>query len=237
MLGLGDRGQQLDGALHISGQRGAAHGDTGVLEALVLAVQRQVVHELVDQQAGQEADVGQATLEHRARRRDFGQGRAGLVLDHWAAVLQHHVAARALRQAARDLVVDDLVLVGVGAGQLRRRQRDHLDRDVGAKAQALVADAGRIARLGHPPGVADLLGGDDRRRGGGVAEQRLEPELGGVIDQAALGFLPEELALEPRQTVVEGGDLLAQVSVLGAQLSDLRNVRFCRRNNDFHGAL
>ena len=54
-------------------------------------------------------------------------------------------------------MVDHLVLVGVGTGQLRRRQLDHLDRHLGREPQAFVADAGLVARLGHPAGVVDLL--------------------------------------------------------------------------------
>ena len=53
------------------------------------------------------------------------------------------------------------------------------------------------------------MGRDDRRRGRGVAEQRLEAELVGVIDQPPFGLLPEDLALEPGQLLAEGGDLLA----------------------------
>ena len=163
-----------------------------------------MVDELVDQETGQNTHVGQAVLEHGARRRHFTEAGGRLVLDHRAAVLQHHVAAGALGEAAGDLVIDDLVLLGVGTGELRRRQLDHLDRDVGTEAQPLVGDAGLVPRLGYPAGVVDLLGGDDRRRRGGVAEQGLEPELVGVGDQAALGLLAEQLALEPGQLLAEG---------------------------------
>ena len=171
----------------------------------MLAVQGQVVNELVDQQTGQKTDVGQAALEHRARRRHLAEGGRRLVVHHRAAVLEHHVAARALRQAARDLVVDHLVLLGVRTGQLRRRQLDHLDRHLRRKPQALVADAGLIARLGHPAGVVDLLGRYVRSRRGGVAEQRLEPELAGLSTNRRSDFWPNSWRLSQVSCWVRDG--------------------------------
>ena len=91
---LVDGAEQLDRALGVVGQGGAAEPDAGIGQALVLTVQRQVVEEFVDQQPRQQADIGEAIVEHRSRRRHFGQACAGLVPDERAAILEHHVAAR-----------------------------------------------------------------------------------------------------------------------------------------------
>ena len=120
-LGVIDRLDQCNRLLHVAGQCRPAQRDAGIGQTLVLAIQGQVIEKLVDQQAGQETDIGQAALQHAARCRDLHQGRLALVPDHRSAVLQHHVATPALCQLVRDLVVDDLVLVGLRPMQLRCR--------------------------------------------------------------------------------------------------------------------
>ena len=107
-----DRLQQADRALGDMGEPGAADGDPGRFQPLVLAVQRQVPGKFVDQETGGEAHIGPTAFEDR-RRGGHGVDRlAGFELDHRAAVLQYLVAPRALRQAVGDLLPDDLVLIG-----------------------------------------------------------------------------------------------------------------------------
>ena len=57
------------------------------------------------------------------------------MLEYRATILEYDVAARALRQLAGDLVIDNLVLISLRALQLWRRQLDHLDRHPLIEAQ------------------------------------------------------------------------------------------------------
>jgi len=148
-----------------------------------------VVHELVDQETGQNTHVGQAVLEHRARRRHFTEGGGCLVADHRATVLEHDIAARALGEAAGDLVVDDLVLLGVSALQLRRRQSITSTGTAAVKRRpSSVTQASSAPWV--PAGVVDLLGGDGRCGGRRVAEQGLEPQLVGLSIRRRSDFWP-----------------------------------------------
>ena len=56
-LRRGDRRQQVDGPARPSNQRRAAELDAAVAKALMLAVQRQVVREFVDQHSRKEAHI------------------------------------------------------------------------------------------------------------------------------------------------------------------------------------
>ncbi len=143
-------------------QGAAAELNAALQQALVLAVQRQVIAELVDQHPGQEADIGHALLQHVGRRRGGDDAQVIEELVDRAGVLEDHVAARALRQAVGDLLADahaplrgDGLDLGVG-------DRDDLARHILAEAQARVIDRG-IARLG-PALIADRLGGRLWRR-------------------------------------------------------------------------
>jgi hypothetical protein len=89
-----------------------ADGETGVGEALVLAIQRQVVGELVDQQAGDEAHVRPAAVDDGARRRRADERLAGPDLHHGPPILDEDVTPRLLRQTVALLVTDDLVVFG-----------------------------------------------------------------------------------------------------------------------------
>jgi hypothetical protein len=85
-------------------------------------------------------------------------------------------------------------------------------------------------------GAADLLRrNDDRWRG--LAEQYLEHELVGVVDQPALRLLAEQLVLAPGRLLAAGRDLLAECGIFGARPGDLRDIRFCPRNNDLRAVL
>ena len=67
----------------------------------MLAIQRQVIEELVDDQPGEEAHIGTPALQHRDRGRRTVQGLGVLALDERAHVLEDDVAARALGRPSR----------------------------------------------------------------------------------------------------------------------------------------
>ena len=110
-LGSVNRLEQVDGARAPLRQAGSAHLDAIVPHALVLAVQRQVIQELVGQHAGQQAYVRHAALQHVGRCRHRVQGLGVAALANLAHVLQHGVTAGALRQPPGDLLADDFDLV------------------------------------------------------------------------------------------------------------------------------
>ena len=123
-----DRRQQrrtLGGEL---GQPGPAELETGVLQALVLTVQRQVVGELVEQKARDEADIGATAFDdaHGGRRAEKFLGVEPL--DQRTHVLQHHMAAGLLCQAIADVLADDFVLVGGEVRHLRVGDMNDFDR-------------------------------------------------------------------------------------------------------------
>ena len=139
-----------------------------------------------------------------------------LVLDHRPTIGEHDVAALPLGQLVGDLVVDELVMIGIRALPLRRRQLDRLDRDARIEAQAGIGHAGIAALLALATGVADLL--DGRRRTGrcSITQQRARVELIGVFDQPFLGLATKQLALEPVQLLLQRIALLAQLGVVRA---------------------
>lgn len=97
-LGKMDRREQRRRTGDLLGQRGPTERDACLQQALMLAVERQVVAELVDQHPGDEADIGQRTVEQCGRRRHgLGNG-VRSDLDHRATVPQHLVAGPALGQ-------------------------------------------------------------------------------------------------------------------------------------------
>ena len=126
--GRDDGGEQQRHGQHLCGEPLAGDLDTGRPQALVLAIQRQVVEELVDDQAGEEAHIRAPALQHRRRGARTGQGGCLLELDHRAHVPEHHVAARALGQAMGHLLADDLIGVRRQVGDRRIGDRDGLHR-------------------------------------------------------------------------------------------------------------
>ena len=83
----------------------------------MLAVQGLVVGELVDHQAGDEADIRAAVLERALRDRRAVQAVVVTTLGELAYVLEDDVAAGPLGQPVGDLLADDLDGV---RGQVRR---------------------------------------------------------------------------------------------------------------------
>ena len=145
-LRRGDRRQQVDGAARPVDQGGAAERDAGVEKTLMLAVQGQVIRELVDQHSGEEAHVGSGALQH-IRRRRWGENRLGVeALDDLAHVLQHHVAARLLREPETHLLADDLALCLRNRLNRRVPHLNGLDRDLGSETQPALGDR-RVAHL------------------------------------------------------------------------------------------
>jgi len=116
--------------LHELRQPGPAERESRIEQTLVLAIQRQVVAELVDQQPDDEAHIGAAALDDAHRRRCAMQRLGVQTLDDGPHVLEHDEAPRALRQPMADLLADDLVLLGrktlrLGAGHLDGLHRHH----------------------------------------------------------------------------------------------------------------
>ena len=140
-LGIDDGAQQIDGPPGPGRQGAAAQLDAALQQALVLAIQRQVIAELVDQHPGEEADIGHALLEHVGRRRGGEDRQVIEQLVDRADVFEDHIAARALGQAIGDLLADaHPPLFGDGL-DLGVADRDDLPRHVLAEAQAAVVDA------------------------------------------------------------------------------------------------
>ena len=102
--------QQIDGPSGPVRQAAPADPDAAVGQAPVLAVQRQVIAELVHQQTGQETHVHRRAPQHVRRRRRRPDLARVPALHDLADVSQDLVAARRLRQSVRDLLPDDLAL-------------------------------------------------------------------------------------------------------------------------------
>lgn len=97
----------------------------------MLAVQRQVVGKLVDQQPGDEADVGTAAFEDTRRDRWADDLLAVLELDHRPPVLEDNVAPWPLGEAIAVLVADDLEFFRGQSFGLRHGHLDDCDRNLG----------------------------------------------------------------------------------------------------------
>ena len=195
------------------GQPGPADGDAGVGETLVLAVEREVPGELVDQQAGQEADVGAAAVDDPDRRRRAKDGLILLELDHRPPVVEHDGATGALCEAVAVLVADDLEVVRGEPLRFRCSQFDDLDRNPCGieERQAVITGLGRLR--GRAPGVGrDRAFDRCRRRSGLFRCQHLAQThlAAGGIDDPAFALRAEDLTLEPVELVLENIDFPAQ---------------------------
>ena len=87
-LGVKDRLDQRYRGRHQLGDPGTADINAGVLQFDVLAVQGLVVGKLVDDHAGDEADVGAATVQYANRSRRARQGLISAKLDDWRTNLR-----------------------------------------------------------------------------------------------------------------------------------------------------
>lgn len=191
-----DRLEQRDRAQRPVRERRTAHVDTRCFHALMLAIERKVIAELVDQHACQQAHVGVALLEHRGWCGWAGDLAGVPALDHLPHDLDDLVRGRLLRQAVRDAFLDhDLVAVGhaneFGVGDLDPNDRN---RAVEAKTGvgAFITLRWFAARI-----ATDLRG---RNTLGLLLPERLtEVELQRVRNKvdAALRLCAEELLLEP----------------------------------------
>ena len=110
---------------------------------------RQVPAELVQRHAHDEADVGATALDDAHEGGRAVQSLCVAALDHRAHVLQHHEAARALRQAMADLLADDLVLLGCQALSLRAWNLDGLDGHLGLVEERTAPSSTKSLRAEH----------------------------------------------------------------------------------------
>ena len=111
-LGFIDRLQEPDRLPRQLRKPRAAQPEVGIHEALVLTVQGQVVGELVDEQAREEAHVRPAALDHPRGGCRTAEGAVGPALDERPDVLDHHITAGALGEPEGLLGADDLKLLG-----------------------------------------------------------------------------------------------------------------------------
>src|SRR5690606_25898105 len=79
-LRLVNRSEQLTRAVKELSQSRPAEMDSGRAQTLMLAVERQMIGHLVDQEASQKAHVGAALLQHGGRRRRAGEHAIALAL-------------------------------------------------------------------------------------------------------------------------------------------------------------
>ncbi|EXI65328.1 MAG: hypothetical protein AW08_03247 [Candidatus Accumulibacter adjunctus] len=216
-LRLVDRLEQGRPLLGDRRQPRPAEGEARVGKALVLAIQRQVVGELVDQQAGNEAHVRPAAVDDVARRRRADERFAGLELHHRPAILDHDVTPGALCETVAFLVADDLVVFGREALGCRCGQFDDLDRHLGLVEErhgiAVIRALGR--RFAGVRGNQPAWGFRQRRLSQPLAQTHLAVRTD--LD-AAFALLAEELALEPVELLFEGDDFAVQGVV---QVEDL----------------
>ncbi len=206
-LSLVDRLQQISRAVHQPGQGRSGQADSGRCHPLVLAIQRQVIDELVDRHAGQQAHVGHALAQHRSRSRRAGQLAILLPLHHRTNVFQQDIGGRTLGQPVGHLLADDFVLViqsRMGNPDLLHRQR--------VVETNLAFVHGIVAPL---RAATTVLRDRDLRARRTLLLPLTEGKLTPVgIDQPALRFRSEQLALEPLE--------------LTTQLCDLPRLRFRR---------
>jgi hypothetical protein len=124
-------------------------------------------------------------------------------LDHIANVLEHDVAARALRQAIRHLLRDDLVLIGCQAFRDRVGNSNRLHRHLG-----LIEERNALSlAYFRPLSPASVLSHCLRSSCGRLLRlsQRLaQTQLRRVLEQReSLALAAEELSLEPGNPMLE----------------------------------
>ncbi len=188
-------------------------------QALVLAIQRQVVAEFVHQHPDQKTDIHHAAFQHVGRRRGGHNALVVQDLVDRAGVFEDDVAARALGQAVGDLLADAHAQLGRDGLDLGVCDRNDLPRHVLAKAQARVSD-------GPVPGLLALVG--DRLGGGFFRRWRLlytegREQIalyGGVDVPGLLGLSAEQLAFEPLQLLLHDGKIGAQLRIFLLQFRD-----------------
>jgi len=110
----------------------------------VLAVQRQVVTEFIDQHPGQETDIDRGLLQYVTRRTCRHNRLRVFAFDDRADVLQNHITARALSKTIADLLANHFTQRLWNGINGRGAHLDGLDRDAIVEAKAAVID-GRIA--------------------------------------------------------------------------------------------
>ncbi len=109
----------------------------------VLAMQGHMPGELVDQHAGDKADLDATALEDRQRHRDPGEDAGLAALVDRDDVTDHTRGHAFGNQLADHTLADKLVLIGGNIVKTFRFQIHILDRNIGIKAQPAVID--RIA--------------------------------------------------------------------------------------------
>ena len=75
---------------------GATEPDARMEQPLMLTIERQMIAKLIDQEAGQDTDIGKTLLQYGGRDRGTGKGRGLLAFDDWADVLENDIGPRAL---------------------------------------------------------------------------------------------------------------------------------------------
>ena len=226
-----DRLKQSHRLLHQVRQPAAADLDAGVAQAQVLTVQPQMEGAFVDHHANHETDTGSAALDHADRRWRARQHLRVAALDHAAQVLEHHIAARTLRQPVADFLADHFEVLRRQARSLGVRHDDDFDRHflVVEEQLRLIAAILRLLGLGftlvarHPALLARqrLLWHD-----GEVFAQR-SLHAGRQIDPP-FALLSEDLSLEP-------GDLAAQLRDLGIFPIEQSGYLRGRQRRHLHG--
>src|SRR6266568_3200675 len=227
-LRIVDRLEQRHALLANLREPRAAHRDAVIAQALMLAVERQVVGEFVDQQSGDETYIGAATLDDTYRRTRADDHLRCLELDHWTPIFQNDGAARALSQPVAVLVTDDLEGLRCKSFGFRSGELDHLDRYprlVKERNAVIVA----IGFLCHRPArmSRDVALNRCGRRGAllrvdGIPQTHLAI---GAVNDPTLTLLAEDLTLEPVQLMLEGLDFLTQREMRTHQIDDLLRLK------------
>jgi hypothetical protein len=105
-LGLDDGLDEVNGPARPGSQARATDLNTRLHQTPMLPIQRQVIAELVDQHAGEEAHIGDALFQHVGRCRGGDDCQIIELLVHRAGVLEDDLAAGPLRQAVGDLLAN-----------------------------------------------------------------------------------------------------------------------------------
>lgn len=194
-----------------------ADRDPPIGEALVLAIKRQVVGELVNQETGDETDVGAAAFNDASRRTRADDVLCRLELDHRPPVLENDIAPRALGKPEAVLVADDVKVLRRQTQGFRCGQFDDLDRHsrLVEEGHALVATIGLLR--GRTPGVGGNKASARRGRRAGLRNVNdfAQTHLMRIAGQYPLfALLPENLTLEPVDLVFGCGQFAAQIDDL-----------------------